>query len=328
MNEDDLLPAFERVLAEAAPLSFVRAVEEGGDITAGWAVLEESGFLDLLVPEEAGGAGLSLQAASLLIEALGSSLFPAPVAQTIAARGLLAQAGIEAPEGPILLAAAPGGQTQPLPFSALATHALVASGHGTMLLPVSPDVIRPTGLHGSRTASLCWNGTPETVANLTLTPSSMRALCATLRAAEMAGMAAKLLDMTVTYANTRVQFGKPIGRQQAIQQQLAVMAEQVMLTRIAARLGCAGGMPPALEAAAAAKYAASSAVPHLTGIAHAVHGAIGISEEYDLQLYTRRLHEWRLADGGEAYWAKLLGTQRLASSAATSVAFVQSVSPV
>jgi acyl-CoA dehydrogenase len=47
-----------------------------------------------------------------------------------------------------------------------------------------------------------------------------------------------------------------------------------------------------------------------------------------LQLYTRRLHEWRLADGTEGYWAGLLGTSRLASPAATSIDFVRSISPV
>ena len=42
--------------------------------------------------------------------------------------------------------------------------------------------------------------------------------------------------------------------------------------------------------------------------------AIGISEEYDLQLFTRRLYEWRLADGSESYWNRLLGQARLADA--------------
>jgi len=146
--------------------------------------------------------------------------------------------------------------------------------------------------------------------------------------AEIAGIAGKALDITIAYANERMQFGKPIGKQQAVQQQLAVMAEQAVLARMAGRLGCAAGLPPGQDAAAAAKQVASAAVPVIAGIAHAVHGAIGISEEYKLQLYTRRLHEWRLADGTEGYWAGLLGTSRLASPAATSIDFVRSISPV
>ena len=52
----------------------------------------------------------------------------------------------------------------------------------------------------------------------------------------------------------------------------------------------------------------------VAGIAHAVHGAIGISEEYDLQLLTRRLHEWRMADGSEGYLSQVLGGGRLGSA--------------
>ena len=80
---------------------------------------------------------------------------------------------------------------------------------------------------------------------------------------------------------------------------------------------------PALEAAAIAKQVASIAAVPVAEIAHAVHGAIGISEEYDLQLYTRRLHEWRLADGSEAYWAAQLGAARLAAANQSSVDFIR-----
>ena len=58
-------------------------------------------------------------------------------------------------------------------------------------------------------------------------------------------------------------------------------------------------------------------------IAHAVHGAIGISEEHDLQLYSRRLHEWRLADGSEGYWARALGQVRLEQPDLPSVDFIR-----
>ncbi|WP_443082911.1 acyl-CoA dehydrogenase family protein [Variovorax sp. HW608] len=60
-------------------------------------------------------------------------------------------------------------------------------------------------------------------------------------------------------------------------------------------------------ASAVAKARASEAAHQLSAIAHAVHGAIGVTEEYDLQLYTRRLHEWRLARGCEAWWNRQLG---------------------
>jgi acyl-CoA dehydrogenase len=61
----------------------------------------------------------------------------------------------------------------------------------------------------------------------------------------------------------------------------------------------------------------------VAAIAHAVHGAIGISEEYDLQLLTRRLHGWRLADGSEGYWAGVLGELRAAAPAMATADFIR-----
>ena len=42
-------------------------------------------------------------------------------------------------------------------------------------------------------------------------------------------------------------------------------------------------------------------------MAHAIHGAIGITAEFDLQLYTRRLHQWRADFGSELAWSRVLG---------------------
>lgn len=138
--------------------------------------------------------------------------------------------------------------------------------------------------------------------------------CATalLRAAQIAGAADRVLAISVAYANDRVQFGKPIGRQQAVQQQLAVMAQHVVAVRLAVQLGAARGWPSP-ESAAVAKSVASAAAARIANAAHAVHGAIGISAEYDLQLYTRRLHDWRLDGGAETYWSRRLGASVLAS---------------
>ena len=145
------------------------------------------------------------------------------------------------------------------------------------------------------------------------TPAETEGIAAVLLAAQMAGAMQRVLEMTLTYANERSQFGKPIGKFQAIQQQLAVMAEQVFAARMAAQMACAtsAALPQPLLAALA-KARASEAVPTVTAIAHAVHGAIGITAEYDLQLYTRRLHAWRLALGSELYWQRQIGVALLA----------------
>jgi alkylation response protein AidB-like acyl-CoA dehydrogenase len=116
-----------------------------------------------------------------------------------------------------------------------------------------------------------------------------------------------------------VQFGKPIGKFQAVQQQLAVMAEQVFAARMAAQLGCASaGWAPQPALAALAKARVGEAAERAVAIAHAVHGAIGMTAEHDLQLYTRRLQEWRSDFRTGPYWHAQLGRQLLAAGATLS----------
>lgn len=298
----EFLEPFERMLEDVATPAAVRAVEHGGSIEAMWAAFAESGFLDALVPDERGGAGLSLAEVQPLWMALGRHAVPLPVGETMIARALLA----DAPEGPVALAVAEGVAVV-VPCGLVAKHLLVESSAGLRLVAAKGEA---TGVPASLAARFDLGALPAPVASAP--EGGLRAVAALLRAALIAGATERLTQMTATYANERVQFGKPIGRQQALQQQMAVMAEEMVAARIASQLGCAGSFPPSLVAAATAKSVASKAAARVAATAHAVHGAIGISEEHDLQLLTRRLHEWRLADGSESYWNSLLGAARLA----------------
>ena len=146
-------------------------------------------------------------------------------------------------------------------------------------------------------------------------PVVARALCAAIDAALMAGAIDTLQAVTLDYASTRRQFGREISKFQAIQHQIAVMAEEVMAARMAAEIAMAG--PPlsvSAEAAAVAKMRCGEAAMVCAGIAHAVHGAIGVSAEHDLHHLTGALHRLRLAHGGEAYWARKLGAWALSRS--------------
>jgi acyl-CoA dehydrogenase len=308
----EFLEPFERMLEDVATPAAVRAVERGGSIEAMWGAFAESGFLDALVPEGCGGAGLPLAEVQPLWMALGRHAVPLPVGETMIARALLA----DAPEGPVALATAEGAAAA-VPCGLVAAHLLVESGAGLHLVETKSE---PTGVPASLAARFDLGALPTPVAPAP--EGGLRALAAILRAALIAGGAERLTEMTAAYANERVQFGKPIGRQQALQQQMAVMAEEMVAARIASQLGCAGSFPPGLAAAAAAKSVASKAAARVAATAHAVHGAIGISEEHDLQLFTRRLHEWRLADGSESYWNRLLGAERI-KDAGRSVDFVR-----
>ena len=98
-----------------------------------------------------------------------------------------------------------------------------------------------------------------------------------------------------------------------MQQELSVLAEQAHSATLAARLGCSAvGVRPDPLLAATAKLRACEAARSVCAIAHAVFGAIGITEEHVLGLYTRRLHEWRAAPGTETQCARLLGQALLA----------------
>lgn len=312
----DFLEPFERMLADIATPAAVRAIEQGGSPDAMWQAFAESGFLDALVAEDRGGAGLSLADVHPLWMALGRHAVPLPVGETMIARALLS----DAPAGSIALAVAAPGQAVVIPCGLVAHHVLLESGGALHLADAASGAPEPTGVPASLAARMRWDRLPESAASAS--NGRLRRLAAILRAALIAGAAERVTQMTAAYANERVQFGKPIGRQQALQQQMAVMAEEMVAARIASQIGCAGAFPPSLAAAATAKSVASQAAARVAATAHAVHGAIGISEEHDLQLFTRRLHEWRLADGSESYWNRLLGAERLAD-AAGSVDFVR-----
>ena len=305
MDMSELIDPFARLIEDICTPAAIREIEQGGDASAMWNAFLESGFLDALVAEEQGGAGLSLEDAAPLIALLGRHAVPLPVGDTMVARALLAAAGMEAPQGPIAIATGAGA----VPFAAVASHILSGTPDAPVLTAAN---VEPTGVpHDGDAYAAGLNG------------SALRPIAAVLRALLISGAAGRVMEMTVAYANERVQFGKPIGKQQAVQQQLSVLAEQAVAARIAAAIGARSGLQPKLADAAIAKHGTSLAAGQVAAIAHAVHGAIGISEEYDLQLLTRRLHGWRLADGSESYWAGILGELRLAAAASPTADFIR-----
>jgi alkylation response protein AidB-like acyl-CoA dehydrogenase len=125
---------------------------------------------------------------------------------------------------------------------------------------------------------------------------------------EMAGAMEAALELTVQYARERQQFGKALSTFQAIQQQLAVFAEDVAATNMAAASACrARDRGPAHFEIAAAKLRANMAVGTVTSVAHQVHGAMGFTKEYKLQRLTKALWQWRSDYGNDRFWSDELG---------------------
>lgn len=314
--------AAERLFAQTCPPDLIRRAEQGQAPADAWQACEAAGFADALVPEAQGGAGLALADALPLAAAAGRHLCPYPIVDTMLARAWLAQAGTAQSRGSIALA--PHGWTLQgrevagiqVPWVRSADAVLAVIDGQAWLLPVARAAIAADGVHGSLAAPARWSLDDGERIDAPAGLPALETLAATACAGLIAGAMDRVLAMTLDYANTRSQFGKPIGRFQAVQQQISVMAEQVWAARMAAQLAFQGlarcGLPQPLLAALG-KARASQAVARVADIAHAVHGAIGITDECDLQLYTRRLREWRLAAGTESYWHERIGTQALAS---------------
>jgi acyl-CoA dehydrogenase len=97
-----------------------------------------------------------------------------------------------------------------------------------------------------------------------------------------------------------------------VQQNLAVLAGQTAAAVAAANLGieALSTADPEHEAflIAVAKTRVGEAATLACEIAHQVHGAIGFTKEYTLQLSTRRLWSWREEFGGDPEWAARVGT--------------------
>lgn len=308
--------AMEDILRDHCTPAVVRAIEQGGDAAALWHAVAGAGFLDLLRPEQEGGAGLPLPELYALLAQFGRYAAPLPFAEAIAARALVAADEV-LPNGPLTLAPvllrnADGRLHAPLvPFGTVAEHVLAADGHRLVLLRCADARRLPTGVFSSQIASLVW--TDERGARcLAGHAAALAPLAAATYAALMAGGMARVFELTMQYCNERSQFGRTLGKFQSIQHQLAVMAELVAASGMAAESAFqTQDRVPSLLAAAVAKARASEAAPEIANTAHALHGAIGVTEEYDLQLFTRRLHEMRTAHGSESHWHRLIGEKVL-----------------
>lgn len=146
---------------------------------------------------------------------------------------------------------------------------------------------------------------------------------AALGAARMAGVCQRLLDMTIAHVTTRTQFGRPLSAFQAIQHQVSVMAEEVVAGTLAAHMGLRGpGFTP--ERSALASLRCTEAAALVSATAHQLHGAIGATAEFDLQLWTDELRRLQRAHGTASVHALALGRAR-ASTPHTSLGFVERI---
>lgn len=129
------------------------------------------------------------------------------------------------------------------------------------------------------------------------------------RAALIAGALDAALALTVDHVNARVQFGKALARQQAVQQALAGFACDAALVAAAVQAAAAAldaGLDGRFECLSA-KLVANRCVPRGTSVAHQLHGAIGFTADHPLHRRTVALNRWRREGGVDTELEAALG---------------------
>jgi alkylation response protein AidB-like acyl-CoA dehydrogenase len=344
-----------RFLAEKATTAgHVRPMLEDltGTTHVVWRGLAELGTTGLLVPQEYGGAGMTMVEAGIVTEELGAALHPGPWLSTaVAAPRALTRFGADAAQlftgivdGSVIAAVGGFGGTRPTAvergdgvvlrgeINAVADAAaadvllVLAEGRddGTGLFAVdsasSGVVVAPE--HGIDQTRKYFRVTLDDIPAQRLAgapPHAVQALADDVLiayAADALGTARAVLDLAVDYAKARRQFGHPIGSFQAVQHLCVDMYETVELGR--------SGVIHALWAADAAdteeRHLAALRAKAFAGrlatvgdTAIQVFGGIGYTWEHDAHLYLKRLLSWNAFLGGPDRYLMQVGA-RLAQS--------------
>ncbi|MBR0820084.1 acyl-CoA dehydrogenase family protein [Bradyrhizobium liaoningense] len=298
-----------------------------------WHALSEAGLPLSWVPDDLGGSGASLADGFALLNAAGRFAVAVPLAETMLAGWLLAQAGISSPEGEMtVLPASPkdritldadgalSGRARGVPFAKAAKHFAVLAhgkdGVSIALVDASKGRIESglnVGYDHSDTVTL------DKVQPVTVKPAkgfdqtTLMLMGGVARSLQIAGALEAMLDISVRYSNERVAFEKKISKFQAVQHNLARLAGE-SAAALAAATSAADAIANAksfddevyLEAASA-KIRCAEAAEKGGAIAHQVHGAIGFTSEHILHRFSLRALAWRDDFGSESHWAVELG---------------------
>lgn len=316
----------ERFFQDTVDTEQVLLAEKDGWNGTLWTSLDELGFTYAMVAESAGGAGASWSDLCGVARFAGSYALPLPLCESIFVNYLLCKCDIAPLTGVLSFSAKSelrldgdklNGVLHDVPWGRYTQHiiAVVPKDDCNHLVVLSREQIKirkeACNVAGEARDSFVVENISPVFCAVLPAPISSNVLMqggAMLRSAQMAGAMHKAMTISHEYASERVQFGRPIGSFQAIQHQLAQMAEHVSASVIAAEAGFSASSDTIdVLGVCTAKICTSEAAGVGASIAHAVHGAIGFTHEYPLHLLTRRLWSWRSEFGSETYWAKQLG---------------------
>ncbi len=291
-----------------------------------WRALAAAGLPLAWVPEDLGGSGASLADGFAVLGTAGRFALAVPLAETLLAGWLLSRAGLASPSGTMTVAPARpldritigkdgtlSGRAIGVPVAADTQHIAVLADD-TVALVATKDCRLDDGRTPAGDASNAVSFErvkPLRSARASVDRTALMLMGSAVRSVQTAGALEAVLAMSVAYANERVAFERPIGKFQAVQQNLARLAGEV-----AAAIAVSGSAADTVAQddddalfleAASAKIRCAEAATDGAAIAHQVFGAIGFTKEHILHRFTTRILAWRDDFGNESFWAAELG---------------------
>jgi alkylation response protein AidB-like acyl-CoA dehydrogenase len=304
-----------------------------------WSKLTDQGYTGIIYPEAYGGVGLGKVELMLLMEEAGRALLPGPFFSTAVLAGAVldgvanpahkskylapicrgeARATVAVPEA--------GGSWDPedvhmnaqggkltgekffVPDAAVADFMIVIARNGVFVVDPKAHGIKISPMVAMdltrKLYSIEFSNAPaEEIGAISDLPRALDIATASL-AAELVGGMQRTLDLTVEYAKTRKQFGKPIGMFQAVQHQCADMYLETESARSAvyyAGWALEENSPDAAKAVSIAKMYASDAARTVGNRGIQIHGGMGFTWENDIHLYYRRAKASETAFGDATF---------------------------
>lgn len=320
-TQDLFAEALERLLKQHAQAA------EGVWPAGLWDALDEMELPRASLDEALGGGDVALADLFGVIGLVGRETVAVPLVESLVAGRLANVAGMPLPRGITTVGAGSSlrlarsgtawrlsGAIPNVPWGRQAqvvVAAAVADGIDYLVAVAPGEVVEGINYAGEPRDSLAFVDLVIDLSQVAPLPAaadrvSQHMACA--RAVQMAGAIATVQAICIDYVKARVQFGKALAQFQAIQQSVAQLAEHAEAASVAASCGWSalGGPHEALWAALA-KTRLGDAATLTAAIAHQVHGAIGFTREYRLQLFTRRLWSWREEFGNERIWGAAAG---------------------
>ncbi|MCJ2177527.1 acyl-CoA dehydrogenase [Novosphingobium album (ex Hu et al. 2023)] len=335
-EQEMMRDTFARFLDDnSSPAQIRKALETGGFDSAMWAGLAELGAFAMRVPEDAGGMGLGLFDAGLLMEEAGRTLASGPLAEALVAARLL---GLLGGQDELLESAISGEKVVTLAMQdaaefpkqwiagGLVADAVVArKGSDVVLVTVPADArIAEPNLASTPIAELDLGALETTVLGSGDDALAAFASCVEewklLMALALSGLSRQALTMAAEYAGERKAFGVFIGTFQALSHPMADLICEIDSTKFLAWKA----MRSIADGEAAAGAQVSLALWYAAGTAgrtgrHAIQtfGGIGLTVEHDIHLYNLRGKAWPLVAGDPEDWLTEAGRRLYAGEPAS-----------